>query len=103
MNYAECGLSYPGRVLKGIFNISESLENSKEFTGNLLLQLQRDKTLETKFVIANSPRFTGFLISSIINITNTEIIAFHGNVKLHIDRNSTLIDLTGLKKSVQGV
>ena len=94
MNYAEAGLSYPGRNLKGIFNISESQEDSKEFTGNFLLQLQSDKTLETKFVIVNSRRFTGFLISSIINITNTELIAFHGNVKLHIDRNSTLIDLT---------
>ena len=94
MNYVEGGLSYPGRTLKGVFNISESQGDSKEFTGNFLLQLQSDKTLETKFVIVNSPRFTGFLISSIINITNTEPIAFRGNVKLHIDRNSTLVDLT---------
>ena len=93
-NYVEGGLSYPGRTLKGIFNISESAEDSKELTGNFLLQLQSDKTLETKFVIANSRRFTGFLISSIVNITNTEPIAFHGNVKLHSDRKSTLIDLT---------
>ena len=94
MNYVEGGLSYPGRTLKGVFNISESQGDSKEFTGNFLLQLQSDKTLETKFVIVNSRKFTGFLISSIINITNTELIAFHGDVKLHSDRKSTLIDLT---------
>ena len=92
MNYVEGGLSYPGRTLKGIFNISESQHDSKELEGNLLLQLQSDKTLETKFVIVNSRRFTGFLISSIINITDTELIAFHGNVKLQSDGKSTLID-----------
>ena len=75
-NYLEGGLSYPGRSFKGIFNMSESLEESQEFEGNLMLQLQSDQRLESKFVIANSERFSGFFISSVIETTDNEPIAF---------------------------
>ena len=93
-NHLEGGLSYPQRTFKGVFNVSECLENSQEFQGYLLLQLQSDRKLETKFVIENSQRFSGFFIDSIINITNMELMAFQGNVKVQIDRDSTLFDLT---------
>ena len=93
-NHLEAGLSYPQRNFKGIFNISESLVNPQEFTGNILLQIQDNKTLETKFVITNSKQFTGFGFNSIVKIMNTELIVFQGNIKVEIDKKSTLFDLT---------
>ena len=75
-NYLEGGLSYPGRTFKGVFNMSESTEEAQEFQGNVMVQLQTDQRVECRFVIANSQRFSGFFISSVIKTTDSEPIAF---------------------------
>ena len=91
-NFMEGGVSFPGRHIYGMFNLTEI--SSNKFDGIIDFKWTEKQKMHTTFTVSKSGKFTGYVFNSLTNITNMNEIQIAGSVKLDIKRKSTSIDIT---------
>ena len=94
MNFLEGGISFPGRNLYGKFNITETDIAKNIYDGELFFQWTNHEKLHSTFKILQSGSFTGYVFSSLTNITNMNPIELSGSLKLEATRKSSFLDLS---------